>query len=127
MPTTFISEKEKEGKANIWSCVELVTLLKIEDTIFSFKKTPQGTFVECMDQWTYALFCPAPQIFTLAPHCRFFPFPLPAPSHRKMLRPTHPWNSTSTVCITIPVTRVSDVLKGGRLYLTFSPPPSTSS
>ena len=79
-----------------------MTLLKIEYTIVSFKKTPQGTFDECVDQWFYARFCPAPRIFTLAPPRRFLPLPLPAPPHRKMLRPAHPWNSTSTVCITLP-------------------------
>ena len=42
MPTNFISEEEKEGKASIWSCVQLVTLLKIEDEMFSFIKTPEG-------------------------------------------------------------------------------------
>ena len=42
MPTNFISEEEKEGKASIWSYVQLVTLLKIEDAIFSFIKTPEG-------------------------------------------------------------------------------------
>ena len=42
MHTNFISEEEKEGKASIWSYVQLVTLLKIEDAIFSFIKTPEG-------------------------------------------------------------------------------------
>ena len=79
MPTTFISEKEKEGKASIWSCEELVTLVKIEDTIFSFKRTPQGTFVECRDQWIYALFCPAPpRGFSLSPRPTDL-YPCPSP------------------------------------------------
>ena len=70
-----------------------MTLLKIEYTIVSFKKTPQGTFDECVDQWFYARFCPAPRIFTLAPPRRFLPLPLPAPPHRKMFRPAHPCNA----------------------------------
>ena len=69
MSTTFISEKEKEGKA----------LLKIEDTIFSFKRTPQGTFVECRDQWIYTLFCPAPpRGFSLSPRPTDL-YPCPSP------------------------------------------------
>ena len=35
MHTNF-SEKEKEGKAGIWSYVQLVTLLKIKDAMFLF-------------------------------------------------------------------------------------------
>ena len=42
MPTNFISEEEKGGKASIWSYVHLVTLLKIEGAMFSFIKTPEG-------------------------------------------------------------------------------------
>ena len=42
MPTNFISEEEKEGKASIWSYVHLVILLKIEGAMFSFIKTPEG-------------------------------------------------------------------------------------
>ena len=34
MPTNFISEEEKEGKASIWSCVQLVILLNKEGAIF---------------------------------------------------------------------------------------------
>ena len=42
MPTNFISEEVKEGKASIWSYVHIVTLLKIEGAMFSFIKTPEG-------------------------------------------------------------------------------------
>ena len=85
MPTNFISEEEKEGKANIWSCALLVILLKIEDVMFSFIKTPEG--ITNLPITIYALlsnfwisgftrfFAPprtapprtAPRIFTLAP------------------------------------------------------------
>ena len=40
------------------------------------------TFVEFLDQSIYALFCPAPRIFTFAP-------PRPAPLEKAP--PAHPW------------------------------------
>ena len=105
MPTNFISEEEKEGKASIWSCVQLVTLLNIEDAMFSFNKNTRRpykspnnnlrTFVEFLDQWIYALFRPAPprtapRIFTLAPPHPAPPrgfLPLPRPALQKNAPP----------------------------------------
>ena len=95
MPTIIISEEEKEGKASIWSCVQLVTLLKIEDAMFSFINTPEGItnlpianthFCRIFGSVDLRAFSPrpapdrpadfhsrpAPRIFTLAP-------PRPAP------------------------------------------------
>ena len=89
MPTNFISEEEKEGKASIWSYVHLVTLLKIEGAMFSFIKTPEGitnlpiTIYALLSNFWISQFTrsfapadfhlllatpsPAPQIFVLAP------------------------------------------------------------
>ena len=73
MPTNFISEEEKEGKASIWSYVHLVTLLKIEGAMFSFIKTPEG--ITYLPITIYALL----SIVWISGFTRFF-----APPRRKI-------------------------------------------
>ena len=91
MPTNFISEEEKEGKASIWSCVQLVTLLKIEDAMFSIIKTSEG--ITNLPITNHALL----SNFWISGFTRFFAPPRTAPRiltlalpRRKMLRPAHP-------------------------------------
>ena len=73
MPTNFISEEEKEGKASIWSYVHLVTLLKIEGAMFSFIKTPEG--ITNLQKTIYALL----SNFWISGFTRFFAPPRPGP------------------------------------------------
>merc|ERR1712212_24323 len=73
MPTNFISEKGEDGKASIWSCVQLVTLLKIEDAIFSFIKTQEG--ITNLPITIYALL----SNFWISGFTRFFALPQPRP------------------------------------------------
>ena len=96
-PKSSIAEEEKEGKASICSCVQLVTLLKVEDVMFSFIKTPEGitnlpkTIFGSVDLPAF-LPCPArtaQRSFILAPPCPAPWILLPLPC-RKMLRPAHP-------------------------------------
>ena len=81
MPTNFISEEEKEGKASIWSYVHLVTLLKIEGAMFSFIKTPEG--ITNLPITIYALL----SNFWISGFTRFFAPPRPGPPRGFSLSP----------------------------------------
>ena len=81
MPTNFISEEEKEGKASIWSYVHLVTLLKIEGAMFSFIKTPEG--ITNLPMTIYALL----SNFWISGFTRFFAPPRPGPPRGFSLSP----------------------------------------
>ena len=85
MPTNFISEEEKEGKASIWSYVHLVTLLKIEGAMFSFIKTPEG--ITNLPITIYALL----SNFWISGFTRFFAPPRPGPPRGFFIfAPPHP-------------------------------------